>query len=45
MSDREARQERDYAGIVPHLEPLSAELNRDGGAFCGRFSGQQLSCS
>ncbi len=31
MSHREAQQERDYAGIVPHVEPLSTELNRDGG--------------
>ena len=30
MSRREAQQERDYAGIVPRVRPLSTELNRDG---------------
>ncbi len=30
MSQREAQQERDYAGITPRVEALSTELNRDG---------------
>jgi putative ABC transport system permease protein len=30
MSHRESQQERDYAGIIPQVKPLSTELNRDG---------------
>jgi hypothetical protein len=30
MVQREAQAERDFQGIVPRVQPLSAELNRDG---------------
>jgi putative ABC transport system permease protein len=44
VADQEAEQTLDYTGIVPHVEPLSTELNRDGNQILWPLSVQPLSC-